>query len=177
MRLYKGASDGSHWFRNDPRTGHGFASTPGIQDVHAIVSHITSYSHPSPFLSFTASPAVARSYALPAGGTRGRIYVIETTTLAAELVDPAAEITRGYGSLTKHTGHLWPTHHDGDQELLGALAAGRAPPSPVPHLRNTTRVPVFQPSLQALVYALRDAEVLVSGNIASSCVVDSWDVP
>lgn len=176
--MFKGASAGSHWFDHDPRTSNGFVSSPGMQDVDSIVAHITSYSHPSPYLSFTASPAIARGYALPLGYTaRGRIYEIDTDKLKLALVDPLAEIVKAYGVLAKFAGPLWVTHHNGDAGLLGAIAAGQAPPSPVLHRRNAQVVPTVMPHLQALVFALRDAEVLVVGNPPAACIVDAWDVP
>jgi hypothetical protein len=177
MRLFKGASAGSHWFDHDPRLNNGFLSSPGTTNVDSIVAHITNYSHPSPYLSFTASPAIARGYALPLGGTKGRIYEIDTTVSSLQLVDPVAEIAKAYGNLGTYKGPVWATHHDGDAGLLSALASGVPPPAPVAHRRGTTRTPTFMPHLQALVFALRDAEVLIVGNPPASCIVDSWDVP
>jgi hypothetical protein len=181
MRLFKGASAGSHWYVHDPRTNNGFVSSPGTKDVAAIVNHITNYSHPSPYLSFTASPAIARGYALPIGGSVGRIYEIyeiETAKLSpVELYDPLFEITTAYGKLAKFKGPLWTTHHEGDAGLLSAVAEGRTPRAPVPHRRHAQRPPQVGAHLQAVVFALRDAEVLLAGNLPSTCIVDAWDVP
>lgn len=178
MRLFKGASAGSHWYVQDPRTNSGFVSSPGTKDVAALVNHITNYSHPSPYLSFTASPAIAREYALPVGGSRGRIYEIETAMLSpVELYDPLFEITTAYGKLAKFKGPVWATHHEGGAGLLSAIAEGRSSGAPVPHRRNAQRAPQVSQHLQAVVFALRDAEVLLAGNLPSTCIVDAWDVP
>src|SRR5262249_23673652 len=91
---------------------------PGITNAAAIASHITSFSHPSPYLSFSASPAIARRYALPRGTVKGRIFEIDTTVISLTLVDPVQEIATAFGLL----GHAHGTVPLG--RLCGAPSTG-----------------------------------------------------
>ena len=120
MLLYKGAAEGTYWYDRDPRVHRGFSSSPGITNAAAVAAHITSFSHPSPYLSFSASPAIARRYALPRGGRKGRIYEIDTTVTSLTLIDPVQEIAAAFGPLGQAhaTIPLWSTHHTGDSDLV-----------------------------------------------------------
>jgi hypothetical protein len=183
--FYKGAGPGTYWWLTDPRTAGGFVCPPGRPaSAEAVVSHITVSSHPSPYLSFTAPFAVAAEYAQigprgPATSTMpGYVYEIDTSIISLPLVDPVAEISSAH-SVTG-VGHL-PTHHDGGSELiLGIAAPSIHGPALAAHPRrpgtSLARPATVTPELNALVFALRDAEVLVHGALPPACVVHRHDV-
>ena len=182
--LYKGAGPGSYWQLNDPLL-HGFGLVPSRTHSPAtMVTHITSAAaSSSPYLSFTASFAVAMLYASQGPGGRasaatpGFIYEIAASGLT--LYDPVREIA---GASTFSAGHLpLPTHHDGAQDLILGVAGSpwhtscltsapaRSPGSPA-------HPPVITRNFNATVYALRDAEVLVQAPVPRSCVVAVYRV-
>ena len=186
MIFYKGAGPGTHWWTNDARIT-GFSASPGVANTNSMVRHITAYSHPSPMLSFSASFAVARSYALsgPAGralaSSPGYVYEIDITQgglSPALLKDPVREILNSNPDVG--TVALLPTHHDGGQNLLHAIASpsrfGATLGTPPIRRGPNPRPPVVSDRLQAVIFALRDAEVLVSANVASACVVTRYNV-
>jgi hypothetical protein len=181
MFLYKGSAIGTHWHRNDARLA-GFTTAAWNVGPAYAVNHITAHSAPSGYISFTTSFAVAAGYAL----SGGFVYVIDTALLPlqCQVVDPAAEIVamvHQNGSQPWHrTFPRLPWHHTGDATLLSAIAkndlvaqstpAAQPPPSaPMP--------PIVQPELRAVTFALRDSEVLLAGNIPSSCIVHAYVLP
>lgn len=180
MVLYKGAGPGSHWWNNNAQLT-GFTVAAAIWNASRMVRHITAFSHPSPYLSFSASFAVAREYALdgPAGAASqaqpGTVYEIDTALCPAQLplVDPANAILTANPALG--VGNL-PTHHDGGQDLILDIASpalhATVLTTPPPRLGNALPAgPAIQRELQAVVFALRDAEVLIAGNVPANCIV------
>ena len=176
MRLFKGAGVGTHWHTNDPRTNGGFFCAPGRPpSAVAVVTHIGGISHPSPYLSFSTSYAVAYAYAMmgptvATAANQGRIYEIDPSALP--LVHPVEAIARLTNS--------W--HHDGDQTLV----LGVADPTGLGHHLTThpqrppgslARPASVSDELVALVNSVRDAEVLVQGPVAPNCIVNTHLVP
>jgi hypothetical protein len=161
---------------------------PGNRNANSVVRHITSFSHPSPYASFTASYAVACVYAAagPGGvasaGAPGYVYEIDLDAgdlAQLILVDPVGQIAAN--PPLGH--HPLVTHHDGEQGLILGIAS----PSHLPDVLVTTpRRPgppradpapaIAHPELRAVVFALRDAEVLVGGHIPEAFVSNRYDV-
>lgn len=176
--LYKGAGPGTHWWTTDARTAGGFSCPPGRPaSPSAVASHITVGSHPSPYLSFTTSYAVAVEYARSGPGgaatstSPGYVYVLDTSLASLSLIDPVHEIAVGHRLVGR-----WSTEHDGGPDLVLGIAAPSVHPSVLtgsPRRRGASlpRPPSVTTELNALIFSLRDAEVLVSGTVPPGCLV------
>lgn len=176
--LYKGAGPGTWWHVNDPRTTPagfwGGAANAGT--VNATVRHITAYSWPSPYLSFTTSFAIARSYALsgPKGvasrSNPGFVYEIDLSTLSfpPTLIDPVQHIVGSNGG--------WAHRHEGAPTLIEEIAKGAQSYSLSHRSGGPQRAPAVQTDLIALVFAIRDAEILVAGGLSSAAIYLRHDV-
>jgi hypothetical protein len=179
--LYKGAGPGTHWHRNDARnSGFTCASAVIPQGIQWVINHIAHFSHPSAYISVSASYAVAADYAMsgPAGpatsNNPGYVYTIDLNVAAATPsfapTDPLAEMIQ----FAQANGAPAHAHH-GDQQLIHGMAdrlrfqhylsrqvrhpGGRQGPS---HhsLLNV-----------ALTCAIRDAELLAGSVIPRNCVL------
>jgi hypothetical protein len=194
MYLYKGAGPGTHWFINDPRTAGGFLVAPVPSGPSAVIRHIVNYSWPSAYTSFSASFAAACEYALngPAGtasaANPGYVYEIDVP-LALEagvrFVDPA-QVILGANPPVGVAG-LVPTHHDGGADLIRGIAdplqaailttSPRRPTNPAIPAGPSARAggpPVVHPHLRAVIFALRDSEVLASTNVGAGCITQRY---
>jgi hypothetical protein len=170
--FFKGAAPRTHWYDDDARLS-GFTVAAANRSVPAIVRHITSYSHPSPYLSLSASFAVARAYALgPAGiGPHGYVYEIDIVDEKdVALIHPISEIIQSCSAAGLH-------FHDGEVDLIQGIAAHGSAKfkhilTAAPHRRPgaASFPPTVTRELQALVTALRDAEVLATA-IPHGCIV------
>jgi hypothetical protein len=170
--LYKGAGPGTHWHSNDARLSGFTSAASSVANRNAVVRHIVAYSHPSPLVSLTSSFAVAREYALsgPAGlatkGAPGFVYEIDLSVVSeSSLLDPLFMVVKG-GALS----HM----HSGAQSLILAVAQN-LPFAPCHHAGGKSLPPAVPQELRALVYALRDAEVLAPV-VPSACVVNRHNV-
>lgn len=194
MYLYKGAGPGTHWFVTDPRTAGGFLVASVPAGVNAVVRHIVNYSWPSCYSSFTASFAAACEYARsgPAGAATaanpGYVYEIDAQlALAAgvQFVDPAQVILAANPALG--VAGFVPTHHDGGADLIRGIAdplqaailttAPRRPTNPAVAAGPAVRTggpPVVHPHLRAVIFALRDAEVLAATNVGAGCITQRY---
>jgi len=99
MIFYKGAGPGTHWWQQDARNT-GFQVAAHDHNLAALISHITAFSHPSPYLSFSASFDVACTYALTGkrmatAAEPGYVYEINCQVAGGglALLDPAKEIS------------------------------------------------------------------------------------
>ena len=169
--LYKGAGPGTHWHLNDARLSGFTSAANGVANRNAVVRHIVAYSHPSPLVSLTSSFAVAREYAIsgPAGwatkAAPGFIYEIDLSMLSGSKVfDPILMVVK------KALSHM----HSGAQDLILAVAQN-LPFVPCHHAGGKALPPTVPQELRALVYALRDAEVLAPV-VPSACVVNRHNV-
>lgn len=185
--LYRGAGPGSYWHTNDART-LGFAphSPGGTPSNDRILNHIARASTTSPYISFTRSFGVARAYGLfgSAGiasvGRPGFVYEIEITDdKLCKPIDPMIEVARHLPDPWKDPNY----HHDGSQAfILGVIDPIRMrnylqeqclfPPGS----GGTARSPNLSREVECLVRALRDAEVLVLGNVPASIVRNRYDI-
>jgi len=165
MHLYKGVAPGTHYDadHNDPKR-YGFEGDERQpRELDDVVRHVTAHSWPSAWVSVSMSFAVAADYA-----TRGgRVYEIILSRIgAADVTDPIAALAirsdRSQGRFVHH--------HDGHQNLtpslaipgagLGALVAFPLRVGAPPTHRGPA--PMVSTYLNALVFATRDAELLVS---------------
>lgn len=180
MRFFKGAAPGTHWWQNDARL-MGFSGAAVAQSAAALINHIVNYSWPSPYLSLTASFAIARTYALPGASaqTPGYVYEIDTDVARVQLplIDPVREIVLNNPPLGSTQ---LRTHHDGEQDLIVGIVspAHRQLLATAPHRPGgvAQRPPVITDELWAVTWALRDSEVLLVGNAPPGCIVSRYDV-
>jgi hypothetical protein len=170
--LFKGAGPGTHWHRNDARLSGFVAAASSVVNRNSVERHITAYSFPSPLLSLSASYAVARQYALsgPSGhaskAAPGYVYEIDPTNAPVTIHDPIAVL------VATDWGHI----HTGDQSLLPALATGGAGLLPAClHNGNIMQVPSVGMPVRALVYAIRDSELLAV-SVPTVCITNRHEV-
>jgi hypothetical protein len=186
--FYRGAGPGTYWALNDARLTGFVAQRPGATpNVSRLISHIRIGTTTSPYVSLSRSFGVAREYALSgtagiAGPSNpGHVYEIELTDPlpgGLEILDPIQEIAR-----TLNSPLASPTyHHDGDQGfVLGVIDPNNysnflTATIQTPLHGATARSANLSEQLEALLRALRDAEILAVGNIPATCVVDRHDV-
>jgi hypothetical protein len=192
MYLYKGAGPGTHWWTTDAQTAGGFVVGHAPRNVNAIVRHIVNYSWPSPYSSFSASFAAAAAYALagPSGKATpakpGWVYEIDVALaieLGAHFVDPAREIL-GQNPLIGAPGTI-PTFHDGGQDLILGIADPAVhrkvlltpPRQPGPGWQSRTGgPPIVHHELRAVIFALRDAEVLATTDVPAACITARYPI-
>jgi hypothetical protein len=144
------------------------------------MQHVARGSVTSPYISLTRSFGVARSYAivgraLASPSTPGFVYEIEIEKpTVSQLIDPVKAVAE----------KLPPSyHHDGAQEFLHGVI------DPVGHLKqlqahilqppgtsSTPRPANLSIELETIVRALRDAEILMQGNLPASLVRNQFPV-
>ena len=152
-----------------------------------LVQHIARGTTISPFVSLTRSYGIACGYALsgeelPTAAQPAYVYQVEIEERdghETKLLDPVATIARQLQSP-----YEWKSyHHDGESSfLLGVVDPDRHaaelkrdalfPPGD----RPTPRAPQLHAELEAMVRALRDAEVLAVSGIAKRQVLQRWEV-
>ena len=174
--LYKGAGPGTHWHIHDPRTVGGFTIGAMPATQNGLRRHITNYSFPSAYLSFSTSFAIARAYALggPAGvasaASPGYVYEVDLSAITAPpaLIDPVSAIASGASGTLSH-------HHDGAGSLIVEIANGGS----LSHCHQCgggMLTPAVSQHLKALIFAIRDAEVLLGSNVLAGAVVNRHSV-
>ena len=192
--FYKGAGIGTHWHTRDSRRIGFTARSPATHpETEALIDHIATSTVNSPYISLTRSYAVAWDYAMR-GGTSiptlnnpGYVYEIEIDTplpSGLKLLDPIKEIALNLPPpIDADFEKEYPFYqHNGlPNFLLGVVSPGdlshfrigrqSQPPGP-----GSPCPPNLTPQLEALVNALRDAEILFHGSIPSSCVKERFEV-
>jgi hypothetical protein len=179
--FYKGIGPGTHWHAIDLRTNGLSARAPGVQpSISALIAHIRLGTTQSPYISLTRSYGVAESYARVGRITAtqqnpGYVYELvinDPLPSGMVLIDPAVDIANTNANLFASPSY----HHDGgptfllgvvDPVSMAAHLNGFAP-SP-PGSGAIQRPPNLSNDLEAIVRVLRDAEILVSGNIPTTC--------
>ncbi len=162
------------------------------RNVNAIIRHIVNYSWPSPYSSFSASFAAAAAYAL--AGPRGKatpaepgwVYEIDVTVaiqLGARFVDPAREILSQNPDIGA-PGTI-ATFHDGGQDLILGIAdpalhrkvllTPPRQPGPAGHTHGPGP-PIVHHELRAVIFALRDAEILATTDVSAACITARYPV-
>lgn len=171
--LYKGAGPSTHWHVNDARLSGFTSAASRVITRNAFITHITNYSHPSPFLSFTTSYEVAREYALlgPGGSASstnpGYVYEIDCLQVndSPEIFNVLKEISDG------HIAH----GHQGNQKLISDLAKNKQTIGAVRFPGGKMCIPTISQDLKTLINAIRDAEVLIK-IVPKNCVIERHDV-
>jgi hypothetical protein len=185
--FYKGVAGGTTLAAHDlMATGLAPRNPGGGGSLAAMIAHIRRGTTFSAYISLTKSYGIAENYAqanriAPSVGT-GHVYEVhidDPPPQGVTVIDPVAAIAGANANpLRAHT-----YHHNGDKNfLLGVvdtgslghhvLALAREPPN----TGATPRPPYLSDDLEALVRALRDAEVLVIGNLPRACFVARYDV-
>lgn len=191
---YKGAGVGSHWHIHDSRKiGFTARSSERNPTTDVLIEHIATSTLNSPYISLTRSYAVAWDYAMigetdrPTPDNPAYIYEIEINNSSPsdiKLIDPIKEVAQSFlEPLEVNTPEEYSYYqHNGLQSyLLGVVNPqemdrylfGRLPAPPGPG----TEYPL-QPKtqLKTLINTLRDAEILILGDIPRSCVKNRFDV-
>jgi hypothetical protein len=155
---------------------------PGASySIAALMDHIAGTTHMSPLISLTRSYGVAEMYArdgaLSLSTTQpSYVYVInidDSSPSGIIVKDPIFEVADSVKNPLVSPSY----HHDGDRTFILGVANPTAMyryltnPAPQPP-GQMAKVPNLTRELQALVRALRDAEVLIHGSIPAACVVD-----
>jgi hypothetical protein len=186
-RFYRAIGVGTFHHGTDLRTTGIAPRRPGGQyNPSSVMQHIARGATNSPCISLTKSYGVAEDYALngsraiPTISNPAYVYEIDIPDpppLPLLVIDPIHFIASHQNPLASPS-----YHHDGNQNfLLGVVNPTAANPSASsvvfpPGLGGATRPPNLTVELEAMVYALRDAEVLLVGNLPQACVINRYDV-
>lgn len=187
--FFRGAGIGTYWHDNDARTEGFCAWKPGMdRSLQTMIDHIKDGTISSPFISLTRSFSIARSYAVgcahgsPTEEKPAFVYQIE---IAAPLppglviVDPVCEILRDFQSPVNGATY----QHDGNadfligvidryhyQDMLKRTIHSPPPGGAIPRTANLSQ------ELEAIICALRDAELLAIGSIPKNCVTKRYPI-
>ena len=189
---YKGAGLGTHWHKNDSRRVGFTARSPGATPTtEALITHVAVGTKDSPYISLTCSYAVAWDYAMtgslpPTSDSPAYVYEIEIADAFASgllLLDPVKELLPTLRSVIDTSFQAAEPfyQHNGDQSFLIevanptmlALPNGRHPQPPGPGEPCAANL---TPPFKTLVNSLRDAEILVYGDIPQHCVRRRFNV-
>ncbi len=185
--FYKGVGVGTHNHANDLRLVGLMPRATGSLNVVAMQQHIAGGTGYSPCISITKSYGVARDYAMnsslakPTQATPGHVYEIHIpeNTQSPQLIDPVNYISSSNANLLGSQTY----HHNGDQNFLGFVAyrqsKGGIHPQALrpPGLSGAGTLPVqLSSELESIVFAIRDAEILVHGNMPASWFVRRYDI-
>ncbi len=188
--FYRGSGIGTYWHINDPIQNGFTARAPEMTPtITRLMLHIARSTVNSPFISITRSYAVAWRYAMlssvrvPTANEPAYVHEIEIQEplpQGLELLDPVKEVAN---TLPSPTSLGPPYQHDGFPDFL----LGIVDPSNMGHFleqhsmqppssEGTPRTPNLTIELETLVRVLRDAEILICGNLPASSVVNRFEV-
>jgi hypothetical protein len=180
--FYRGAGPGSFWHVRDARLSGFSPHSPGATaSISRLMNHIARASIVSPYVSLSRSFGIARAYGLvgPAGmasgAVPGYVYEIEAERGDCVLIDPVKLIVEDLPDPDDSLSY----QHDGEQDFLKGVVEGRVGGYAVvfpPGSAGTPRQPRLTEHLEALVRALRDAEIMALGNIPASLVRNRYEV-
>ena len=190
--FYKGAGLETHWHKNDSRrVGFTARSPRATPTMEAIVTHVADGTKDSPYISLTCSYAVAWDYAMkgaipPTSDSPAYVYEIEIADAFVSgliLHDPVKKLLPTLRSVidTNFQAAVPFYQHNGDQTFLIEVAnptileppTGRSPQPPGPGEPCDANL---TPPFRTLVNSLRDAEILVYGDIPRHCVKRRFNV-
>jgi len=192
-RFYKGIGVGTFLHATDLRATGISPRAPGVgYTPNALLHHIARGTTVSPCISLTRSFGVAEMYAreasraFPTAAVSAFVYGIEINNpppVGMTIYDPVQQITSLHPDPLAQISY----HHDGDMNfLLGVVnpmlmsaylnTPVRQPGHSTGTAGGTARPANLSLELEALVRALRDAEVMVIGTIPATCVVERHDV-
>ena len=169
--FYKGAGVRTHWHANDTRQLGFTARAPEADpSTEALIHHIASGTHNSPYISLTRSYSIAWHYAVfnskrePTKENPAYIYELEiddSLPHGLNLIDPTRKIV-----------HILPQPLRGIMDLtymINYLEGQATNP-------NTDFSTNLELQLIALAFAQRDAEILIHGYIPPFCVKHRFEV-
>jgi hypothetical protein len=181
--FFKGVGPGTH------HSGRNLSST-GLSprdpsawtgSIYPLMAHICDGTTMSGYISLTRSFGVARAYALmgrvpPTVSYPGFVWEVEINfplpATVTDIIDPVGRTASTLG----HSLGNFSYHHDGDQNfLLGVVDPVRmrryrsAPVQDPPGSTRPIRTAHCSKELETIVRTLRDAEVLVTGDLPGSC--------
>jgi hypothetical protein len=184
--FYKGVGVGTHHHPTDLRTTGIMARTATALNDLVVKQHIARGTTTSPCISLTKAYGVAQDYAMNAGTAKptaavpAYVYELQVPDKPGiQIIDPVDFIA------SRHKNPLISPsyHHDGDQSFLGVFAyppaSGGAPgkaPRPPGMGGSGTRPPTLSIELEAIVFAIRDAEILAYGSIPAAWIMNRYDV-
>jgi hypothetical protein len=188
-RFFKGVGVGTY-LHSTNLIAFGIApANPGAAfDCNMAIQHISSGPGNSPCISLTKSYAVAEAYARtglfpPSPTTPAYVYefdIPDPAPAGATIVDPVFVVAAQHNNpLTSPSYH----HNGGPNFLLGVVSPkahggflSAHPPTPPGASSVIARPPNMSAELQTMVFALRDAEVLVVGNIQRAWVIQRYNI-
>lgn len=176
--LYKGVAPGTHWYAKGDLThpsSPGFVTGGGgAANRNAVITHVAGSSHPSLFLSCSLSFAVARNYAMVGANaiasqaSPGWVYVISLDNCRPAGL-PTPHVYNPVELLSKGA---YVHAHTGDQDHVRDWTKVPAPmPRSCSQMGGYVHTPAASVELRALLFAIRDAELLVAGQIPSAALV------
>jgi hypothetical protein len=184
--FYKGVGVGTFLHPSDLRTSGIMARTAGTLNNVTVTQHIARGTVTSPCISLTRSYGVAQDYAInaskskPTSAVPGYVYEVQIPDPPGiQIIDPVDFIASGVKNPLVSPSY----HHDGDQSFLGLfaypLASGGSfgvAPRPPGMGGGGTRPPTLCIELEAIVFAIRDAEILSYGNIPAAWITNRHNV-
>ena len=188
--FYRAAGIGTYWHAKDARLSGFIPHSPGATpSCDSLMNHIARATIASRFVSLTRSYGVAKDYAinasriLPSSSNPAYVYKIELddpSRYQITLLDPIIEVAN---HLPNPPCDDLTYHHDGAPSFLlgvidpfGSKHHLSAQIEQPPGSAGTSRAANLTIQLETLVRALRDSEVLASGAIPATCIVDRFDV-
>jgi hypothetical protein len=186
--FYKGVGVGTHLHGIDLRTTGITPFNPGASHIiDAVMRHIVRGTVTSCYVSLTKSEGVAIDYAKngsrlrPSASNPAYVYEISIGVPPpsnVRLLDPLCFIaSQQQGPLVSPS-----YHHDGNQGFLQhvinpALSLLLPPTAPrLPGMGGGASAVNLSIELNAMVFALRDAEILVVGTVPQACVTYRYDI-
>jgi hypothetical protein len=181
--FYKGVGVGTYLHINDPKTGGIPPRSPALSyNVGVAMRHIARATTTSPCVSLTRSYGVAEMYAreasltFPTPAVQAFVYEVDIpdpVPPGLTLIDPVKEIGATLPSPVTSLSYF----HDGDKDFILGVASPslmathlHAPIRQPPGSGGANRPANLTLELEALVRALRDAEVLVFGTVPAALV-------
>ncbi len=188
--FYKGVGVGTFLHKHDLRITGIVPAGPSVSlSLAAVMQHVTAGAFGSPCISVTRSYAVAEDYARnashnpPTPAAPAYVYLIDIPSplpAGVTICDPVELVAQGISNPLTSPSY----HHNGNQSFLLAVAGSRAhaafltsPPVTPPGLPGSVpSPPILTAELKTMVFALRDAEALVVGNLPRVWVIDRYDI-
>lgn len=186
--FYRGAGLATYWHARDARIQGFQAWTPSKDPtLLGVMHHIVRGTIVSPYISMTRSYGIAFDYATknsrskPTKDKPAFVYEVEIDERDSNvnLIDPVTVIASFNPAPYEHYSY----HHDGGRDFLHGVVdpqrfariLNKPYRQPPPH-GGTPRPPLLTIELEAMVRALRDAEILAVSYIPRSCVVERYAV-
>lgn len=186
-RLYKGVGVGTFLHGADLLSNGIQARSLRVRpgSTADVCQHVARGTITSPFISFTRSYGIAQNYAYdfsitpPTPSAPAYVYEIDVPLGSnVRIIDPVVLIASQQTNPLSSPSY----HHDGDQTFLEyvinpAARVSLTPMSPRPPLMGSPAPTKLEIELETIAFALRDAEVLIEGNVPKEWVLHRYSVP